>query len=269
MSGGTLYVSDLDGTLLNSEARLGGRTVEIINRLIKAGMLFTFATARSFSSAMAVTSQLELNLPVATYNGVFLTEPQSGRVATSHTFEKDQIGGLFDILRRFEVLPLCYALIEGRERVSWLEGRENPEIKGYLKTRKGDKRLRPVRDYDELFAGDNFLFTIINPGAKAAGALKKEFETNSALTCNIQRDTYNAEELWFEIFRADATKGHSVERLKALTGADEAVCFGDNLNDIPMFEDCDRGYAVANAADELKAAAAGIIGGNNQDGVAL
>lgn len=37
----TLYISDMDGTLLNDGGKVSRRSVEIINELIKNGMLFT------------------------------------------------------------------------------------------------------------------------------------------------------------------------------------------------------------------------------------
>ena len=46
----TLYISDLDGTLLNKNAQLTDNTIEIISSLIDRGVLFTIATARSLSS---------------------------------------------------------------------------------------------------------------------------------------------------------------------------------------------------------------------------
>ena len=55
----TLYISDLDGTLLNKDARLSKRSAEIINGLIRRGMLFTVATARSLSCVKILD---ELNL---------------------------------------------------------------------------------------------------------------------------------------------------------------------------------------------------------------
>ena len=44
--------------------------------------------------------------------------------------------------------------------------------------------------------------------------------------------------------------------------------FGDGKNDIDMLELADEAYAVANAVDELKAIATGVIRSNNDDGVA-
>ena len=59
----TLYVSDLDGTLLNSNTALTDTTIETINALVEEGMEFTFATARSITSASLVTRGLHLRTP--------------------------------------------------------------------------------------------------------------------------------------------------------------------------------------------------------------
>lgn len=71
-NGRTLYVTDLDGTLLNRKDRINPESIEIINRLVGDGMLFTYATARSLVSASAVTRGLTTDIPVIIYNGAFI-----------------------------------------------------------------------------------------------------------------------------------------------------------------------------------------------------
>ena len=44
----TLYVSDLDGTLLRSDAQTSEYTNQVINKLTSDGILFSYATARSY-----------------------------------------------------------------------------------------------------------------------------------------------------------------------------------------------------------------------------
>ena len=58
-----LFISDLDGTLFNSNAEITDNTAEIINSLIERGMNFTFATARSERSAIEMTKKLKINTP--------------------------------------------------------------------------------------------------------------------------------------------------------------------------------------------------------------
>lgn len=47
----TLYVSDLDGTLLRKNETLSTYTIKTINTLTASGMLFSYATARSLNTA--------------------------------------------------------------------------------------------------------------------------------------------------------------------------------------------------------------------------
>ena len=45
---GVLYLSDLDGTLLGPDQRLSPYAVGTLNRLVEEGLLFCYATGRSF-----------------------------------------------------------------------------------------------------------------------------------------------------------------------------------------------------------------------------
>ena len=47
----TLYVSDLDGTLLRKNETLSPYTIKTINALTSSDMLFSYATARSLNTA--------------------------------------------------------------------------------------------------------------------------------------------------------------------------------------------------------------------------
>ena len=65
----TLYVSDLDGTLLNSKGELSDNTAAIINSLISHGLDFTVNTSRTPKSAEHILAKLKLKLPAIVMNG--------------------------------------------------------------------------------------------------------------------------------------------------------------------------------------------------------
>lgn len=75
-----LYISDLDGTLLNNEMMLSEETIEIINSLLEKGLNFTFATARSMDSVEKITNPLKLNLPFVIYNGGAIYDPKKKNI---------------------------------------------------------------------------------------------------------------------------------------------------------------------------------------------
>ena len=73
-----LYVSDLDGTLLDSDGQLPEDSIQRLNRLIDKGLNFTIATARNYDSAYPLLRGLNLKHPVILFNGVYLTELHTG-----------------------------------------------------------------------------------------------------------------------------------------------------------------------------------------------
>lgn len=259
----TLYVTDLDGTLLRSDTSLSDYTVGTLNRLIKEGLQFTYATARSYSSASPLVKRLELSCPAVTFNGVFIVDPRTGEHIIENGYSEKSRAIAVDYFLSEDIAPLVYSFIDGRERVSYLETRmEN--IQSYVAARRGDKRLRPVRELKALFEGDPFYFTIINPND--VKALDTVFTEKNGFARSIQKDTYD-NYYWYEIYNSTASKSKAALQVKRLVGADELVCFGDNLNDISMVKTADIGAAVNNSCEELKEAADIIIDSNNDDGV--
>ena len=70
-----------------------------------------------------------------------------------------------------------------------------------------------------------------------------------------------------DIYMEGTTKALAIEQVKAATGAERVVVFGDNLNDIPMMRAADWSVAVENAYSEVKLAASEVIGLNTDDAV--
>lgn len=263
----TLYVSDLDGTLLNPQAKLSEKTISILNALIDQGVYFSYATARSFSSASLVTAGLRLSLPVITYNGTFFVRPQDGHILEALTFDSFQVDYIRSVMERHGVSPLVYSLQDGIERVSWVHGRENAGVQSYLQSRAGDRRLNGLSDEAELYRGSVFYCTLIGTKQELEPLLPL-FQDRMQFVCTFQQEIYKEDEYWLEVMPTGATKAQGMERLKRMTGCDRVVCFGDGLNDIPMFEAADEAYAVGNAHARLKEMATAVIGTNQNDGVA-
>ena len=264
----TLYVSDLDGTLLNTDTKLTQRSKEILNSLVQKGIKFTYATARSFSSASKILQGLHLSIPAITYNGAFFVEPADGKIISSSSFSCEQMEYISTILKKNNISPLVYSLHNCEERVSWLQGKENAGMLNYFKERAGDKRFRCITKEEDLYSGSIFYFTIIGEKNELE-LLKRNFEDKSQFISTLQQELYTEDEYWLEIMPHNATKAIGLHRLKDITGCDKVICFGDAINDISMFLIADEAYAVSNANSQLKQISTGIIGSNNEDSVAL
>lgn len=75
----TLYVTDLDATLLRNDKSVSEATARILNFLIDRGMLITYATARSGHSAAKLVGDIDFRLPAIIRNGTVFADPKTGR----------------------------------------------------------------------------------------------------------------------------------------------------------------------------------------------
>lgn len=258
-----LFVSDLDGTLLNRDAVLSETTRETLNRLIGEGIAFTYATARSLTTAREVTASLALSLPVIVYNGAFLQDAQSGEVVLSEVFSSEEAAEILSLYLSHGVYPRVYAMHNGTEKYSYMKEHLSKGTAHYLAKRQSDKRANPT-DKEHLTEGNVFCFSAIDDYEKLLPLYESLTNKHRAL---LYQDPYT-QDFWLEVLPQRATKADAVLALKELYGFEKVVVFGDEKNDLSMFAVADESYAVANANEEVKRAASGVIGSNDSDGVA-
>ncbi|WP_028504705.1 Cof-type HAD-IIB family hydrolase [Ruminococcus sp. FC2018] len=260
----TLYVSDLDGTLLSSDQCTSDFTNSTINSLVSKGMLFSYATARSFNTSQKVTKGLTAKIPVIVYNGTLIKDSLTGELLIKNTFEKHQAEKLTYELIHNGIYPIIYSFSDGIESFSYIKENVSKAESDFLITRKGDPRDRPVKNLTELTAGEIYYFTCIDEPQRLEPVYKKY---KDVYNCFYQSDIYSGEQ-WLEIIPKSASKANAVKQLKKLCDCDKTIVFGDGINDIDMFMIADEAYAVENADERLKENATGIIASNNDDGVA-
>ena len=259
----TLYVSDLDGTLLRSDVSTSDYTNQTINRLAQQGMLFSYATARSYSTSVKVTRGLDARIPLIVYNGAMIIDNATGEILLSNFFGSDAHALLDDLLAH-GVVPIVYAFVDGVERFSYVPERCSRGVLDFVASRRGDRRDHPVETLEALHRGDIFYFACIDEAEKLE-PLHRKYQEQYHTVC--QRDIYSGEQ-WLEIMPLAASKSNAIRQLREKLACDRLVVFGDGKNDIDMFELADEGYAVQNAAPELKAVATAVIGSNDEDAVA-
>ena len=260
----TLYVSDLDGTLLRGDQRTSAYTNRVINALVEKGLCFSYATARSASTARKVTAGLTAAFPVIVYNGAFIRDNRSGEILLQNFFAPEEALPLAQKLLHAGIRPIVYGFVDGVEKFSYLADEINPGTREFVESRRGDPRDRPVKTVAELLRGELFYFACID----APEALEPFYrEYRDVFHCVYQKDIYSGEQ-WLELMPRAASKANAIRQLAARLGCERVVVFGDGVNDLDMFALADEAYAVANAVPELKKAATAVIGGNDEDGVA-
>ena len=263
----TLYVSDLDGTLMHKDLKISDFSVKTINALVGKGVAFTYATARSISSAGTITKDLKLKLPVITRNGAVLADNNTGKIIEKALFTEKEVEMLKDMLPELPKTGFVSCYFGDDMKKVFAGSLHTAELQGYLDYYKDDPSVATVSDLSEMFMGNPGYVTIIGDKDEIESLYIRTREYNG-WECLFQKDIYR-DEYWLEIAPRNSTKAKSILKLKEEYGFDKLVVFGDSVNDIPMFKIADEAYAVSNAVDELKALATGIIGNNEEDAVAV
>lgn len=263
----TLYVSDLDGTLLNLQSRVSSFTASALNRLIADGMLFSIATARTPATVVALMDAVEMRLPVVLMTGALTYDLRSHEYLSASFFRCEAVRRIVDVLLQKDLSPMIYYLNGSLLHVAYRRPLSAAQEK-FVAERTGSpyKRFIEITRYDVL-PDNTILVFCMGEYVKLCTA----YEAVASLPGHesyLYRDIADSCMGYLEIYPAATTKAAAIERLAQVAGADEIVVFGDNRNDIPMFEVASRSYAVENAVAETKACATGIIGSNDTDGVA-
>ena len=264
-----LFVSDLDYTLLRSDGTLSEYSAAIINRLLDDGLQFTFATARSFQSASHVTRSLHLRLPVITYGGTITMDPVQERPSDIRWLDNRVVGAICAAVEKVPAAePIFFTFEAGRDWIRWRPSHETNGVRSFLAARPDDRRLWPVRQWEEL--DKQFVFYVSIIGDRHTVQTLHESLRDDLVGCAsfLGEQPGTAGEFWLEIHAADGTKAQAARRLADNLGISTIIAFGDNLNDMPLFTIADEGYAVANAVPELRAIATRTIGHNDDDAVA-
>ena len=259
----TLYVSDLDGTLLRSDETISEYTNNVINNLTDKGMIFSYATARSFITAKKVTKGINAKIPVIVYNGAFVIDNVTEEILIANYFDTS-VCEVLDELFSNKIYPIVYAYLGGKEKFSFVPELCTGGMKKFIDSRKGDIRTNAVNTIADLKLGDIFYITCIDEPEKLKPLYDKYKER---FHCVYQTDIYTNEQ-WLEIMPLTASKSNAIKQLQLLLQCEKLVVFGDGKNDIDMFELADESYAVQNAHEDLKRYATAIISSNNEDGVA-
>ncbi len=261
-----LYISDLDGTLFNSDAEVSVRSAEIINSLIDRGMYFAFATARSAYSAVRLTSSLKLNVPCILMNGVSVYDTQKKIYIKNNFFRRDSAQEVKDIFERHSVGCFQYKIHNGQLMAHFND--KTPELLLQFAEERRVKFGQPFYKCNEFAVDDEIIYFTTTGEYEMLLPVKTEVDRTENIDCAFYEDTYT-KKYYLEVFSAEASKANGIRFLRRNYGFEHVTAFGDNLNDLSMFGVADECVAVSNARPEVRAAADFTALSNDDDGVAL
>ena len=267
----TLYVSDLDGTLLGDDSLLSCGTIDMLNRIIgQLGGLFTIATARTPATVVPLMQEVHARLPFIVIGGSAMWNPVTGCYEHTHGIDDATVNAVADVFDHHHAHPFIYrrhgnGMLHAHhygplsdQEARFVEARQHLPLKRFLLDDNG------YRHSDD----EALLIFSLNKYAVLKEIAQDLKDTVSTCQVMLYHDIFDESEGYLEIFTAGTSKAAAIRELAHEVGAERVVVFGDNRNDIAMMQAADHSVAVDNAFPEVKAIASEVIGPNTADSVA-
>lgn len=269
----TLYVSDLDGTLLNSATQISAKSARLLNDAISKGALFTIATARTPATVAPILKDIDMQLPAIVMTGATLWDTHTHRYHRKRCISTHAAKKLIEIYESTLTSSFVYTLSDEMIEIYHVGGPLTELQRAFMEERINNpfKRFHISSHPSESLLPEELKNVILMysmlPDAKAASTYELTRQLDN-IRPQYYHDIYGPEIGILEAFSSEATKAKALMALAAETGADRIVAFGDNINDLPMLEVADVAVAVENALPEVKDVANIVIGNHDTDAVA-
>ena len=257
--------SDLDGTLISSDNEVSEENLDAIDRMHNAGVRFIVLTGRTLYEVPLELRHNDSIDYIIYSNGVGIWDRKRG-LLKNNFIDDEKAKKVFEILSEYEIFTEIYS--GGRPYVDASKFDSEHFLyykidKGFIpemnKSRVKIPSLRKIIDdsNDKVEMFDVF-FRYEKERQECLKRLKNDFDdlfVTSSMSNNL------------EIVRAGNSKGNTLIEFCDKMGIDikSVTVLGDSRNDISAFETGAKGYAVANACDELKNLADKVICSNDEN----
>jgi Cof subfamily protein (haloacid dehalogenase superfamily) len=265
--------TDLDGTVLDSHAQLGERTLTAFRLCRERGLQLIICTGRSAGSASPYQEQLGNDGPNVFFNGSLVVNMHKGKIIPP------PLGAFY---ADPELIDFCADL--GRESGAYCQA--------YFHTAEGEEILVAERRDRETGVYANrtrvpthigdlkaFVRSIDTPGG-IRGCIKGMFIADGDILDMLRQRISEAfgqrayitrsSPVFLEVTNAGINKATGLEL--ALTGlgikAGEVLALGDEENDLPMLRLAGISAAPSNAKDTVKAEVDYVYGSCDEEGAA-
>lgn len=268
----TLFVSDLDGTLLGPDRKVSKGSVSLLNESISMGAMFSVATARTPATVGPLMKEVDCSLPLIVMTGAAIWDRKENRYHHASFHHENTARRLVDIYRRHGLSSFVYTLGDDNVIHIFHIGAMSPLEREFMEERLDTPYKKfhiPEDGNSELpeYLDKVLLFYSMRP-TEEVEPVYEEIRESEDLRAVFYHDMYGEDIALMEVFGPDASKANAVRALAEMIGADRIVAYGDNVNDLPILEVADDAVAVENAVDSVKAVADRIIGPNTADSVA-
>ncbi len=271
-----MFITDLDGTLLNDDKQISARDLAALAALGDRGVVRVAATGRSWFSFINALDHLDLPGPhdclpidyVIFSTGAGIMAFPSMELVCDHALSPEEvhrIAGYFDA-RKLDYM-VHRPIPRTQEFLFRSHGRDNPDFASRIElyrpwaTPLGSTGINGFGRATQVLA--------VVPEQEASGIYEQVSRQLAGLSVVRATSPLDHQSLWIEVFPMGVSKSHGAAWLVQQLGmdAESVVAVGNDYNDLDLLEWAGKGFVVANAPADLKSWFATVLS-NNRSGVA-
>ena len=267
-----MAVLDIDGTLLNSKSRISEKTIDVIKKLQKRGIIVTLCTGRNIRNTLGIYRLAGIKSPFISTDGAVLFDPEVNKVLDELKLESETA---IKIIETADKRDVFIELSNGYDYYKSARQKElfkydiytNRSILRFMRNRKyGVKYINHIRHFKKV-PGPYYQIVL----AGAPEALTKTILDIKDINVGEIDVRDNLWENYAFVNQRGICKANGVQMLCKYHNIDmsEVIAIGDQSNDIDMVERAGIGVAMGNASDRVKAVSDYITKTNDEDGAAL
>lgn len=252
----TIILSDMDGTLLNSDKKINETDRKAIDKFISMGGKFTVATGRTIQTFARYQRMLDLQMPVIMYNGAMIYDYSAEKVLYSQS--------LPDISRKITAEVMNFIDECGGE-VLRTDGTYVFSNNEYEQLHTNLCGIEPeYMEIDEIPDGD-WLKVLFALAPERVALLEDKI---SRLGYYEYADFVRSADIFLEMLPKGISKGSALDEYRKLDGMADFtfVAVGDFDNDIEMITNADIGVCPANAEKSVKSISDIVLKSTNDSG---
>ncbi|HEY5585525.1 MAG TPA: Cof-type HAD-IIB family hydrolase [Ruminiclostridium sp.] len=251
-----LIISDLDGTLINSQHVISQNNLDAIEYFIKCGGTFAVATGRTIHNIRLHIKNLMLNGPCILYNGSALYDFEKEKFLNTEYLERYLLNEYIAYcMRTFKNMVVEIFTLEMMYIIT-----PDENVDPYILL---EKQVFERSTLDEV-SKIKWIKVLLSDTPENLHKASRALADFGLVT---QLNSVFSHKYYLELLKKDVSKGFGLKILKQLPEYRDkiVIAVGDYDNDIEMIKAADVGIAMDNARDCVKQVADKITVNNDQD----
>ena len=253
-----LIAIDLDGTLLNEDAKISDYNKNIITKLIDKGIDIVIATGRPIFSMDFYYKELQNNKESIVFNGAMVVNKSFNCIFNS-PLENSIVSNIINLYKEKYVNDTSLNIYSIKE---YIVAKDN--FKFQTHTEKVDKKNKIVglENFNDNIEVQKMIILAEN---EILIDIKNTIDNLFTVHTSFSNPNF------LEILSENTNKANALKWLCNKKGIDRenVIAFGDNYNDIEMIEFAGVGVAMGNAEMKIKKNAKYVTDTNNNNGVGV